>query len=130
MKVKSESEVTQSCPTLCDPMDCSLLRSSVHGIFQATVLEWGAIAFLETKPPLRQSVWCSYRGFPGGAVVKKPPANAGDAKDAGSIPGSGQSPGGGNGHVLQYSFLRNPMDRGAGRDTVPGVSKSQAQLSG
>ena len=45
IKVKSESEVTQSCPTLCDPMDCSLLASSVHGIFQARVLEWGAIAF-------------------------------------------------------------------------------------
>ena len=44
MKVKSESEVTQSCPTLSDPMDCSLLGSSVHGIFQARVLEWGAIA--------------------------------------------------------------------------------------
>ena len=45
MKVKSESEVTESCPTLSDPMDCSLPGSSVHGIFQAIVLEWGAIAF-------------------------------------------------------------------------------------
>ena len=45
MKVKSESEVTQSSPTLSDPMDCSLPGSSVHGIFQARVLEWGAIAF-------------------------------------------------------------------------------------
>ena len=45
MKVKSESEVTQSCPTLSDPVDCSLPGSSVHGIFQARVLEWGAIAF-------------------------------------------------------------------------------------
>ena len=45
VKVKSESEVTQSCPTLSDPMDCSLPGSSVHGIFQARVLEWGAIAF-------------------------------------------------------------------------------------
>ena len=45
MKVKSESEVIQSCPTLSDPMDCSLPGSSVHGIFQARVLEWGAIAF-------------------------------------------------------------------------------------
>ena len=43
MKVKSESEVTQSCPTLSDPMDCSPPDSSVHGIFQARVLEWGAI---------------------------------------------------------------------------------------
>ena len=45
MKVKSESEVAQLCPTLCDPMDCSLPGSSIHGIFQARVLEWGAIAF-------------------------------------------------------------------------------------
>ena len=45
MKVKSESEVAQSCLTLSDPMDCSLPGSSTHGIFQATVLEWGATAF-------------------------------------------------------------------------------------
>src|SRR5574337_1079354 len=45
MKVKCESEVAQSCPTLSDPMDCSLPGSSVHEIFQARVLEWGAIAF-------------------------------------------------------------------------------------
>ena len=45
MKVKRESKVAQSCPTLSDPMDCSLPGSSIHGIFQARVLEWGAIAF-------------------------------------------------------------------------------------
>ena len=45
VKEKSESEVTQSCPTLSDPMDCSLSGSAIHGIFQARVLEWGAIAF-------------------------------------------------------------------------------------
>ena len=48
MKVKSQSEVAQSCRTLSDPMDCSLPGSSVHGIFQARVLEWGAIAFSDT----------------------------------------------------------------------------------
>ena len=47
MKVKSESEVAQSCLALSDPMDCSLPGSSVHGIFQARVLEWVAIAFSE-----------------------------------------------------------------------------------
>ena len=47
MKVKSESEVAQSRSTLCDPMDCSLPGSSVHGIWQARVLEWVAIAFSE-----------------------------------------------------------------------------------
>ena len=49
MKVRSESEVSQSCPTLSDPIDCSLPGSSVHGIFQARVLEWGAIAFSDTQ---------------------------------------------------------------------------------
>ena len=52
-------------------------------------------------------------GLPGGTVVKNPPANAGDAGDAGSIPGSGRSPGEGNGNPLQYSCLKNSMDRGA-----------------
>ena len=47
MKVESESEVVQSCLTLSDPMDCSVPGYSLHGIFQATVLEWGAIAFSE-----------------------------------------------------------------------------------
>ena len=50
MKVESESEVAQSCPTLSDPMDCSLPGSSIHGIFWATVLEWGAIAFSHSSP--------------------------------------------------------------------------------
>ena len=49
MQVKSESEVAQSCPTGSDPMDCSLPGSSVHGIFQARVPEWGAIAFSMTN---------------------------------------------------------------------------------
>jgi len=49
MKVKSEREVTQLCLTLSDPMDCSILGSFVHGIFQARVLEWGAIAFSEKR---------------------------------------------------------------------------------
>ena len=47
---ESESEVAQSCPTLCDPMDCSLSGSSVHGIFQARVLEWIAICFSGDLP--------------------------------------------------------------------------------
>ena len=50
MKVKSESEVTQLCPTLCDPMDCSLPGSSIHGTFQARILEWVAIAFSTLLP--------------------------------------------------------------------------------
>ena len=54
MKVKSEREVSQLCPTLRDPMDCSPPGSSVHGIFQARVLEWGAIAFSEVITALVQ----------------------------------------------------------------------------
>ena len=56
MKAKSEIEVVQSCPTLSDPMDRSLPGSSVHGIFQARVLEWGAIAFSKIK-------WVKYMNF-------------------------------------------------------------------
>ena len=52
MKVKNEREVAQSCPTLIDPVDCSLGGSSAHGIFQARVLEWGAIAFSVPSPRL------------------------------------------------------------------------------
>ena len=58
------------------------------------------------------------RCFPGGMVVKNPPANAGDAKDMGSIPGPGRCPGGGNGNPLQYPCLENPMDRGTWRAIV------------
>ena len=86
MKVKSESEVAQLCLTLRDPKDCSLSGSSVHEIFQARVLEWGATAFSKVV-----------------LVVKNPPANAGDAKDAGSAPWSGRPSG--NGTALQCSCL-------------------------
>ena len=60
MKVKSESEVAQSCPTLSDPMDCSLPGSSAHGIFQAIVLEWIAISFSRgsSQPRARTQVSC------------------------------------------------------------------------
>ena len=99
MTVKSESEVVQSCPTLLHPMDCSLPGSSVHGIFQARVLEWGAISFS---------------------------SNAGDL---GSIPGSGRSPGKGIDNLLQYSCQENPMDREASLAIVHGIAKSWTRLS-
>ena len=61
---ESESEVAQSCPTLSDPMDCSLPGSSVHGIFQARVLEWGAIAFSVTNLRAVQIPgYCAFRRF-------------------------------------------------------------------
>ena len=61
-------------------------------------------------------------------VVKNPPANAGDIRDVALIPGWGRSPGGRHGSPLQYSCLENPIDRGAWRATVRGVTKSQTQL--
>ena len=62
MKMKSESEVAQSCLTLRNPMDCSLPGSSIHGIFQARVLEWGAVAFSDNSSKLSK--------FPGDPVLK------------------------------------------------------------
>ena len=61
-------------------------------------------------------------------MVKSRPANAEDIGDLGLIPGSGRSPGGGNGNQIQYSCLGNPMDRGAWRAIVHGLAKSQAQV--
>ena len=63
MKVKSESEVAQSCLTLCDPMDCTLPGSFTHGIFQARVLEWGAACrVVHYKPKLTQAEPCHNQG--------------------------------------------------------------------
>ena len=62
-------------------------------------------------------------GFPGGTVVKNPPTNAGDTEDADSIPGLERNPGRGNGYSLQYSCLKNSMDRGVWQATVHGVTK-------
>ena len=68
---------------------------------------------------------CTVMGFPRGSVVKNLPANAGDT---GLTPGSGRSPGEGNGNPLQYSCLENPMDKGAWKGTVHGVTKSWTRL--
>ena len=72
IKVKSESEVVQSCPTLRNPVDCSLPGSSIHGIFQARVLEWGAIAFSEFCHYL--SLFHHYYGL--NVFVPPPPENS------------------------------------------------------
>ena len=66
MKVKSEREVARSCPTLSDSMDYSLPGSSVHGIFQAKALEWGATAFSEARPRGQLIVEGAKRARPGG----------------------------------------------------------------
>ena len=68
-------------------------------------------------------------GFPGDTAVKSPPANARDTGDVGSVPGSGKSPGGGNGNPRQYFCLGFSMDRGVWQATVHGVAKSQTLLS-
>ena len=90
MKVKSESEVAQSRLTLRDPMDCTLTGSSVHGIFQARVLEWGAIAFSEGIGYPHQYSWA----FLVAQTVKNPPAMR---ETWVLIPGWGRFPGGGHG---------------------------------
>ena len=64
IKVKSESEVTESCPTLSDSMNCSLPGSSVHGIFQARVLEWGAIAFSMKRCYIYCFCFFTFQNFP------------------------------------------------------------------
>ena len=68
------------------------------------------------------------QGHRWGLSSKAPACNAGAAGDAGSIPGSGRSPGGGHGHSLQYSCLENPTDKGASWATVHGVARSRTQL--
>ena len=93
-------------PTLCDPVDCSPQGSSVHGILQARILEWVAMSFSRESSQPRDRTHV----FPRGSDSKASVYNAGDP---GSIPGSGTSPGEGNGNPLQYYCLENPMDRGA-----------------
>ena len=68
-------------------------------------------------------------GFPGGSVVKNSPTSAGDTRDMTSVPRLRRPPGEGNGNPLQYSCLGNPMNRGAWKATVHGVTKCQTQLS-
>ena len=68
-------------------------------------------------------------GFPDGSVGKESAYNAGDTGDVGSVPASGRSPEGGHGNPLQYSCLKNPMDRGTWQATAQRVAKSQTWLS-
>ena len=105
MKVKSESEVAQSCPTLRNARDCSLPGSSVHGIFQARVLEWGAITyfcFIDYAKAFdsvdHNKMWKILQ------EIRIPDNLEFEVKWA---------LGEGNGTPLQHSCLENPMDRGA-----------------
>ena len=103
-------------------MDCSPPGSSIHGIFQARVLEFGAIAFFGMT---NTTTTINFKGFLGGTVVKNPPANAGDSTDMSSIPGSEKSSIVGNGKLIQYSRLENSMNRGDWWSTVHGLAKCQ-----
>ena len=117
-------------------VDCHFL---LQGIFPTQESKLSLLHRRQTLPSeLPGKPWCAQKfqqykmefgGFPGGTVVKNMPANAGDTRDMGSMPGSGRFPGGGNGTLLQYSSQGNPMDRGTWRATVHGTTKSQARLS-
>ena len=78
---------------------------------------------------ISKSKYKNSEGFPGGPVVKNPPANARESGDTGLLLGSGRSPGGGHGNPVQYSCLDNPMDSGAWRTTVYRAAESLTQLS-
>ena len=147
------SSVTQSCPTLCDPMNCSTPGLPVHHQlpeFTQTHAHRVSDAFQlshplsspspASNPSQHQSlfqrvnsshevvkvlidnryIWASQVVL----VVKNPPASAGDVRDMGLIPGLGRSPGGGHGNPLQYSCLKNLMDRGSWWATVHRVARS------
>ena len=97
---------------LCIPWGTWIKSGSRIGVI---CLKWS------NKPEIDEA--SSLGAFPGGEVVKNPPANAGDARDAGWIPGSWRSPGGGNSNLLQYSCLENSTDREAWRATVHGSTR-------
>ena len=101
--------------------------NSVHGILQARILEWEAFPFSRGSSQSRDRTLFLYCRWIITNWVHLP-ANAGDIKDTGSVLGLGRSPGGGHGNPHEYSCLENPMDRGAWRATVHGITKSQTQL--
>ena len=119
MKVKSESELAQSCLTLHNLRDCSLQGSTIHGIFRARVLEWGAIAFSIRYIHICTNIY----GLPWWLSGKESACNPGVAGDTDSVPQLRRSPGGGHGNLLQYSCLENPMDREAWQAIVHKVSQ-------
>ena len=94
--LKSKSEVAQSCPTFCNPMDCRLRGSSIHGILQARILEWGVLSF--SNIPLKMDV---FKGFLGGLDSKESVCNVGDLD---LIPRLGGSPGGMHGNPLLAGY--------------------------
>ena len=107
------------CSCLENPRDVGAWWAAIYGVAQSqTQLKWLSSS----------SSNLVYRASQMSLMVKNLPANAGDIRDVGSIPGLGRSPGRGHGNPLQYSCLENPMDRGAWQATVLGVAKSQTWL--
>ena len=116
------------CVCVCTYM-CARAFAHAHTLtyVQLSVIPWIAAH----QAPLSMESWSRLplaalalaRGFPGGTVLKNPPANAGASRDTGSIPRLGRSPREGNGNPLQYSCLENPIDRGAWWATVHEVTK-------
>ena len=103
------------------PLQCSCLENSMDRE------AWWATVHGVTKSQTQQHTCLpSHQGFPSASNSKESTSNMGDT---GLIPGSGRSPGGGNGNPLQYSHLGNPMDRESWQTKVPGVTKSWTQLN-
>ena len=128
-------------------LDREAWHAAVHGVAKSqTQLNWMTAHGVGCHSPLqgifptqrlntcllnsRQTLYhlCFQRASQVGRVVKRPPANAGDLRDAGLIPGLGKTPGGGHGNPLQYSCLENPMDRGACQAIIHRVSDSRTWL--
>ena len=112
------------------PSPDGLPNLGIKPAFPVTPVLAGRLFYQYQRPKLGACHVCSaqiycVRGLPHGATGKEPTCQCRRLKRGISIPGSGRSPGGGNGNPLQYSYLGNPMDRGARRATVPGVTKSQ-----
>ena len=108
----------------CSPLQCSCLENPRDG-----GARWAAIHWVAQSRTRLKRLSSSNRASQVVLVVKNPPANVGDMREDDLIPGSGRSPGGGNGNLLLYSHLENSMDKWAWWATVHGVSKSQIQLS-
>ena len=121
------SSIRLQCSCLENPRDGEAWWAADYGVAQSwTWLKW--LSSSSSSIPLYMYTHThtyTHTGFLGGSVVKNLPANAGYL---GSIPGSGRSLGGGNGNPFQYSCLENPMDRGAWRATVHGVTKESNMI--
>ena len=131
LRDKYKYQLTSQFWTECGRKKFTLFRA--HCEKRGIMVQWNRalvvkLACLCLNPHLTIFFWAtliSIKGYPCGSVVKNPPANAGDVRDAGLIPGSGGSLRGGNGNPLQYSCLENLMDREAWWTTAQGATQSE-----